>query len=194
VIRQATVNDAPAIEALIRESVNALQAGDYDAVQRAGALGTVFGVDRQMIGDGTYFVIETEGRIVACGGWSRRRTPFGGDHSPRKDDSLLDPAHEAARVRAFFVHPEFARRGLGSLLLHTCESAVREAGFARAELTSTLTGIPLYEARGFEARERMELPLANGATLPVVRMEKELAVTASDSVSAETARAPSSQP
>jgi N-acetylglutamate synthase-like GNAT family acetyltransferase len=174
VIRTATLSDAPAIEALIGESVNGLQADDYDAEQRAGALGTVFGVDRRMIGDGTYFVVELEGRIVACGGWSRRTTPFGGDRSPRKDDSFLDPARDAARVRAFFVHPAFARRGLGSLLLEACESAARGAGFRRVELTSTLTGIPLYAARGFEARERLELVLQNGARLPVLRMEKDL--------------------
>jgi len=173
-VRPATLEDASAIESLIAESVHGLQTADYDAGQRAGALGTVFGVDRQMIGDGTYFVIEMDGRIVACGGWSRRRTPFGGDHSPRKDDSLLDPACDPARVRAFFVHPDYARQGLGSLLLHTCESAAREAGFERVELTSTLTGIPLYQARGFAACEKLEIPLHNGAKLPVVRMEKPL--------------------
>jgi GNAT superfamily N-acetyltransferase len=174
VIRLATLDDVGAIELLIGYSVHALQAADYSAEQRAGALGTVFGVDRRMIEDGTYFVVEDEEeeQIVACGGWSRRRTPFGGDRSPNKDDSLLDPKCDAARIRAFFVHPEFARRGLGSALLNTCEAAARDAGFARAELTSTLTGVALYQTRGFEPKERLELPLANGATLPVVRMEK----------------------
>jgi len=176
VIRLATADDVPAIEALIAYSVHALQAGDYSPEQRAGALGTVFGVDRRMIEDGSYFVVEDEEEeeLVACGGWSRRRTPFGGDLSPRKDDSLLDPEHDAARVRAFFVHPAYARKGLGTLLLNTCEAAARAAGFARAELTSTLTGVALYQARGFEPKERLELPLRNGATLPVVRMEKSL--------------------
>jgi GNAT superfamily N-acetyltransferase len=174
VIRPAQLTDAPAIESLIADSVHGLQAADYTAEQRAGALGTVFGVDRQMIADGTYFVVELEGRLAACGGWSRRRTPFGGDRSPQKDDSFLDPARDHARVRAFFVHPEFARRGLGTLLLETCEAAARSAGFTRAELTSTLTGVALYEVRGYEARERFDLPLANGAALPVVRMEKAL--------------------
>jgi GNAT superfamily N-acetyltransferase len=174
VIRCATLDDVPQIEALISCSVHALQTADYSPEQRSGALGTVFGVDRRMIEDGTYFVIEDEEsqQVVACGGWSRRRTPFGGDLSPSKDDSLLDPAHEAARVRAFFVHPAFTRRGLATMLLNTCEAAARSAGFARAELTSTLTGVALYRARGFEPKERLELPLRNGAALPVVRMEK----------------------
>ena len=127
-----------------------------------------------MIEDCTYFVIEDEEeeQIVACGGWSRRRTPFGGDRSPSKDDSFLDPGREAARIRAFFVHPAYARRGLATILLNTCEAAARAAGFNRAELTSTLTGVALYSARGYEPKERLELPLRNGAALPVVRMEK----------------------
>lgn len=174
-IRVAVVADAAAIEAVITASVHGLQADDYNAEQREGALGTVFGVDRQMIGDGTYFVAEVDGRVVACGGWSRRKTPFGGDHSPSKDDSLLDPATDAARIRAFFVHPDYARRGLGSLLLETCEDAARAAGFTRVELTSTLTGVALYGARGFVAGERVEVPLSNGVGLPVVRMGKDLA-------------------
>jgi GNAT superfamily N-acetyltransferase len=174
VIRVAGLDDVDAIEALIAASVHGLQAEDYTREQREGALGTVFGADRQMIADGTYYLIEEEGRLVACGGWSRRRTPFGGDRSPRKDDSFLDPARDAARVRAFFVHPDFARRGLGTLLLNTCEDAARAAGFTRAELTSTLTGVALYEVRGFAAGERFELTLGNGAALPVVRMEKSL--------------------
>src|SRR5262249_14519919 len=173
-IRTATLDDIPDIEALIAASVHGLQAEDYDPEQRNGALGTVFPVDRQMMGDGTYFVVEVEGRIAACGGWSRRRTPFGGDHSPRKDDSLLDPAADAARIRAFFVHPACARRGLGTLLLRTCEDAARAGGFTRAELTSTLTGVALYAARGYVAHERFEISLRNGAKLPVVRMEKSV--------------------
>jgi GNAT superfamily N-acetyltransferase len=176
VIRPAALADAPAIERLIHESVNGLQAADYSAAQREGALGTVFGVDRQMIGDGTYYVVEEGGELVACGGWSRRRTPFGGDHSPDKDDTLLDPARDAARIRAFFVHPSHARRGLGSLLLRTCEEAAHAACFTRTELTSTLTGIALYQAKGYCACEPRELPLPNGSTLPVLRMEKSLGV------------------
>src|SRR5262245_32591774 len=173
-IRTATLDDIPDIEALIAASVHGLQAADYDADQRNGALGTVFGVDRQMIGDGTYFVVEADGRIAACGGWSRRRTPFGGDHSPRKDDSLLNPATDAARIRAFFVHPAYSRRGLGTVLLRTCEAAARTEGVVRAELTSTLTGVPLYAARGYVAHEHFEIALRNGARLPVIRMERAI--------------------
>jgi len=174
VIRAATPSDVAAIEALIAASVHGLQAADYTAEQREGALGTVFGADHQMIADGTYFVIEKDGKLAACGGWSRRRTPFGGDHSPQKDDRFLDPAVDAARIRAFFVHPGFARQGMGSLLLRTCEAAAQSAGFSRAEMTSTLTGVALYLTRGYEHKERFELPLINGASLPVIRMEKSL--------------------
>lgn len=172
-IRTAQLSDVCAIETLIAVSVHTLQAADYTKEQREGALGTVFGADRQMIADGTYYLIELDERVAACGGWSRRSTPFGGDHSPRKDDRLLDPAVDAARVRAFFVHPEYTRRGLGTLLLNHCEAAAKAAGFKRVELTSTLTGVALYQARGFVGKERIELPLANGAVLPVLRMEKE---------------------
>lgn len=172
-IRTAQLSDVAAIEALIALSVHTLQTADYTKEQRDGALGTIFGADRQMIADGTYYVVEDAEQVVACGGWSRRGTPFGGDHSPRRDDRFLDPAVDAARIRAFFVHPEYARRGLGTLLLNHCEAAARAAGFRRAELTSTLTGVALYQARGFAGKERLELPLANGAVLPVLRMEKE---------------------
>jgi len=173
-IRVATLEDANAIAGLITASVHGLQSPDYTQEQRDGALGTVFGVDRRMIADGTYFVIEEDGRLIACGGWSMRHTPFGGDRSPEKDDRFLDPTRDAARIRAFFVHPECARRGLGSALLTACENAARAAGFSRLELTSTLTGIALYQARGFARRERLDLPLLNGARLPVLRMEKDL--------------------
>lgn len=174
VLRLARLEEAPALEKLIVESVRTLQAGDYSEEQREGALGTVLGLDRQLIRDGTYFAIEAEGRVVACGGWSRRRTLFGADLVPGKDDGWLDPAVDRARIRAFFVHPEWARRGLGTRILEACEAAAREAGFERLELAATLTGIPFYEARGYAARERIEVPLANGAQLPVVRMFKTL--------------------
>ena len=172
-IRTATLEDIPALEALITESVMVLQP-EYTEEQRRAALGSVFGVDRRMIGDGTYFAAVAEDRIVACGGWSRRRTPFGGDHSPAKDDSFLDPAEGAAKIRAFFVHPEWTRRGIGSRMLETCEAAAKAAGFTRVELTSTLAGIPLYRVHGFVPEEEFGVPLANGDKLPVVRMSKAL--------------------
>jgi GNAT superfamily N-acetyltransferase len=131
-------------------------------------------VDRTLIGDRTYFIAEASGEIAGCGGWSRRKTPFGSDHGPVKDDAWLDPKTEAARVRAFFVRPSFARRGIGRLILNACEQAARDAGFSRLELVATLTGVPLYSACGFESRERFDVPLPNGISLPVVRMIKPL--------------------
>lgn len=164
---------------LIELSVNTLQAAQYSEAQRKAALGPVFGVDRQLIEDGTYFVIEpAAGMVVACGGWSRRRALFGGsaDRSVEAgDESLLNPAMEAARIRAFFVHPRWVRRGLGRRLLAACESAALAQGFHRADLVATLAGEPLYAAGGYEVVERSEIPLGNGLTLPVVKMTRALA-------------------
>lgn len=169
----ATLDDIPVLEALITESVMTLQT-EYTREQRLAALGSVFGVDRQLIVDGTYFTARLDGELAGCGGWSRRRTPFGSDHSPAKDDALLDPAREAAKIRAFFIHPAFARRGIGSGLLRACEEAAAAAGFRCVELTSTLSGVPLYTARGFAPREEFGVPLSNGDKLPVIRMTKTL--------------------
>jgi GNAT superfamily N-acetyltransferase len=173
-IRTATLDDVPMLKALIAHSVMRLQAADYSVEQRAGALGTVFGVDRQLILDGTYFVAEVDSKIVACGGWSRRKTLFGSDHSPAKNDSWLNPSADAARIRAFFVHPAWARRGLGSQIMQACEAAAVECGFSRLELVATLTGEALYRKHGFLSVEQFEVPLGNGATLPVIRMTKSL--------------------
>lgn len=172
-LRTATLEDIPALEALIAESVMTLQP-EYSREQRLAALGSVFGVDRQMIGDGTYFAAIIDATIVGCGGWSRRKTPFGGDHSPAKDDSFLDPAADAAKIRAFFIHPAWTRRGIGSRILEACEKAAAAAGFTRAELTSTLAGVPLYKVHGFVPQEEFGVPLANGDKLPVIRMTKPL--------------------
>lgn len=173
-LRLATFKDVPGIESLIAASVNGLQAGDYSEEQRAGALGSVFGVDRSLLRDGTYFVIFSGSVMVACGGWSRRRTLFGSDNVVGKDDAFLDPAVDAARIRAFFVHPDWARRGLGRQLLEAGEQAARAAGFTRLELGATLTGIPLYERYGFQPMERSEVPLPNGGTLPILKMGKAI--------------------
>jgi N-acetylglutamate synthase-like GNAT family acetyltransferase len=176
-LRKATQTDVDRIAALIRESVLGLQAAEYTLEQRQGALGTVFGVDRMLIGDRTYFVDDSgpHGQIIACGGWSKRNTLFGSDNAPGKDDRFLDPAAgDAARIRAFFVHPAFARRGLGSRILEACEREAREAGFRRLELGATLTGIPLYERHGFRRIETVQVPLPNGASISIVRMEKTL--------------------
>jgi GNAT superfamily N-acetyltransferase len=173
-MRTATRADIPAIRELILLSVAGLQAETYSAEQRAGAMGTVYGTDEQMIADRTYFVIERVAKIIACGGWSWRRTAFGGDGGIAKDDTPLDPAVEPARIRAFFIHPEFARQGLGTQILEECEQCARAMGFRAMQMTSTLAGIPFYLRHGYAEREKLELPLANGVTLPVVRMEKAL--------------------
>jgi N-acetylglutamate synthase-like GNAT family acetyltransferase len=174
-IRLAAAEDIPAIRSLIEESVRGLQTADYTFEQREGALGSTFGVDRRLIEDQTYFVVANDaGQLAACGGWSRRRTLFGSDTISTKDDSPLDPAKDAARIRAFFVHPNWARRGLGTLILNTCETAARAAGFTRLELGATLTGIPLYARHGFVEQHSVEVPQPNGSTLTIVHMAKSL--------------------
>lgn len=178
-IELATLEDIPALQSLITESVMTLQT-EYTREQRAAALGAVFGVDRQLILDGTYFAARWDGALAGCGGWSQRRTPFGGDHSPARDDALLDPSREAARIRAFFIHPAWARRGIGSRLLEACEAAAAAAGFARVELTSTLSGVPLYTVRGFTPLEEFGVPLSNGDKLPVIRMTKPITISFHD--------------
>src|SRR5580698_6607084 len=174
-LRLATEDDIPALHALIETSVRGLQAGDYTAAQIEGALGTVLGLDTQLIRDKTYFVAiarEQPGRLAGCGGWSKRKTLFGADRGPGREPELLDPTSDAAKVRAIFVHPDFARQGLGSLILATVESAARAAGFRRFEMGSTLTGIPLYRLKGYTEVESIAVPLWNGETLPVVKMVK----------------------
>jgi len=172
-LRKARLEDAPALATLIGESARGLREG-YSSDQVEAALGTVLGVDTQLVRDGTYFVAESEDRIVGCGGWSKRKTLFGSDHGPVKDDAWLDPGADAARIRAFFVHPAWARQGIGSAILQACEEAAAAEGFSRLELVATLPGVLLYQVRGFESRERFDVPLPNGKSLPVVRMIKIL--------------------
>ncbi len=138
------------------------------------ALGPVFGVDRQLIRDGTYLIAECDGETVGCGGWSKRRSLYGGDGEREGEDALLDPQRDAARVRAFFVHPSWARRGVGRSLMAACEEAIREAGFCEVELVATLVGEPLYQAFGYDVVERYEIELSGGLGLPVVRMRKRV--------------------
>jgi GNAT superfamily N-acetyltransferase len=173
-LRLACEADVPALEALIPLSVRALQAPYYSSAQMNAALGTVFGVDRQLIRDGTYFLAERDGAIIGCGGWSRRRSLFGGDKGRQQEDDLLDPLRDAARVRAFFVHPTWARRGIGHSIMIACELAIIEAGFRRVEIVATLAGEPLYALFGYAVMERYEVALAGGLGLPVVRMTKSL--------------------
>lgn len=157
---------------LIRASVWKLLAHCYSETQRAGALGTVFGVDSQLIRDQTYYVIEIDGQIAACGGWSFRSTLFGADAGKVNAETELDPDADAARIRAFFVSPSFARQGLGTRILQECEQRAREKGFKRFELVATLLGEPLYAKFGYVACERYEVALPNGENLPVIKMVK----------------------
>ena len=191
-IRAATSRDVPQLERLIAASVRELQAQDYSTEQREAALQSVFGVDSQLIADGTYLLAEARPsdptspeaqksdettvagmpRLAGCGGWSRRTTLFGGDQWTARQDDLLDPAHDAAKIRAFFIHPLWARRGLATKILEACEAAAREAGFKRYEMGATLTGVKLFEARGYIPMRKIEISIGEGLTLPILHMEK----------------------
>ena len=175
-IRNAVVADIPRMREVIEASVRVLQAKDYSPAQIDGALKSVYGVDSQLIADGTYFVAETAEsapQIVACGGWSKRKTLYGGDQYASREDSLLVPGRDAAKIRAFFVHPDWARRGIGSLILEACENAAREAGFTRLEMGATLSGVAFYRAKGYVELESQDVPLGNGEVLTIVNMAKE---------------------
>lgn len=175
-LRLATSADIPALHALIEASVLGLMTEGYSRPQLEGALGRYLGVDSQLIVDQTYFVAEIERAnaniLVGCGGWSKRKTLFGADHRPGREDTVLDPSIDPAKIRAFFVHPEWARRGIGSKILQACENAASAAGFRTFEMGATLTGVPLYEARGYKVIDSIDVPLPNGETLKVVRMAK----------------------
>jgi len=174
-LRDACTHDLPAIEALIARSARELSVGFYTEAQVTSLLRHVFGVDTQLVRDRSYFVIETGlDELVAAGGWSRRRTLYGGDRMKQADDPLLDPGREAARIRAFFVHPDWARRGLGRRLYDRCEAAARAAGFRRLALVATLPGEPLYRALGFELDQRFTLSLPDGIEVPVARMSRPI--------------------
>lgn len=184
-IRLAAPADVPAIAALIPLSVRVLQAPDYTAEQLDIALKYVCHVDTQLIADGTYFIAEAAETatgdsdslpsIAGCGGWSKRRTLFGGDGWAGRQDDLLDPNSDAAKIRAFYVHPEWARRGVGSAILAACEAAARAAGFTRCEMGATLTGVPLYRLRGYVEMERVNETLPGGIQFALVHMEKNIA-------------------
>src|SRR5580658_3772705 len=193
-IRKAVPEDVPVLRRLIEASVRELQAQDYTPAHMEGELESVFGVDSQLIADGSYLVAEArtadaaseaesenisaankpgaEWVIAGCGGWSKRKTLYGGDRWTAREDSLLDPERDAAKIRAFFIHPAWARRGVGSRILEACETAARDAGFTRYEMGATLTGAKLFGAKGYVAVERIEVPLKNGLTLPVIHMSK----------------------
>jgi GNAT superfamily N-acetyltransferase len=191
-IRKAVAAEIPALRGLIEASVRGLQTQDYTPAQMEGALETVFGVDSQLIADRTYFVAEAKitdtssepdktgeakstgagWAIAGCGGWSKRKTLFGSDHWTGREDALLDPQHDAAKIRAFFVHPAWARQGIGGKILEACEMAASAAGFTSYEMGATLTGAKLFGVKGYVAVEKIEVPLKGGLRLPVIRMEK----------------------
>lgn len=173
-LRLATRADIPALGRLLASSVRGLSAGYYDAPVVEAALREILGVDTQLIDDGTYYVIEDDGVPIACGGWSGRRTLFGGDQFKDAADARLDPALEPARIRAFYVHPAHARRGLGRMLYTRCASAAYASGFRRLELVATLPGEPLYRALGFTAVEEVLVPLAGGLAMRGWRMARAL--------------------
>jgi len=173
-LRVALAEDIEKLREIIRESVLGLSGRDYSLLQLESALRHLFGVDTRLIEDGTYYVVEAEGRPVACGGWSRRRTLFGGDQYAHREDDRLDPRTEAARIRAFFVHPDWARRGIARLLLQECERAASADGFRQLELMATLTGLPFYEREGFAVLQRQDLELPDGVRFPLARMARDL--------------------
>ena len=172
--RLARIDDRPALEALIDASIRALLKPHLSAVQ-VEASREIMGLDTQLIDDGTYFLIENGGRIAGCGGWSRRATTFGCGHTSNRDDRLLDPGTEAARIRAMYTHPDFARRGVGRMTLSLCEAAAARANFRRVELVATLAGERLYSACGYEILERLAETTATGVSVPVMRRAKRIA-------------------
>ena len=170
--RLAGPDDIAALEAVMSAAIGELQR-DFLTPEQIVASRAIMGLDRQLIADGTYFVVEIEGRIAGCGGWSRRATLYGGDHSPGRDAALLDPGRDPARVRAMYTHPDFARRGVGRLILALCEDAARAGRFTRLELMATLSGQPLYSRCGYTEIERIEDP-RGGAPVPLIRMGKAI--------------------
>lgn len=173
-LRAATDEDLPALNALVEKSVRGLSAGVYTQEQIDASLTHVFGIDTQLIADGTYFLVEADGQIVAAGGWSARRVLFGGDQAKTGPDDRLDPRVHAARIRAFFVHPDHSRQGLARRLFAHCATDAQDAGFRRLELVSTLPGVPLYEALGFARRGEVDVAMPNGLVLKCVHMERHL--------------------
>lgn len=170
--RLARADDVPALDPLVQAAIDELQKGFLDRAQIRSSH-AIMGLDRQLIDDGTYFVIQSGGRPVGCGGWSRRATLYGADHSAGRDGTLLDPAKEPARVRAMYTRPGFTRRGIGRLILSLCESAAAAEGFTRLELMSTLSGRPLYAAVGFEAIEEV-VDASGGVPVALIRMGKDI--------------------
>jgi GNAT superfamily N-acetyltransferase len=193
-IRTARADDISVLQKLIELSVRGLQVDDYTSEQLDRALASVYGVDTQLIADSTYFVAELSSAdardelpiglngevrkgdrlIIGCGGWSARKTLYGADHCAGRVDELLDPAKDAAKIRAFFILPNWARRGIGTLILKRCEDAAKAAGFKRLEMGATLSGVPFYKAKGYAELEHLNVPLGETHLLPIVRMAKDI--------------------
>jgi len=172
-IRKAVASDEVAIAALIRASARGLSRNDYNDEEIEAAVSFVYGVDSELIIDGTYFVAEVGVELIGCGGWSRRKTLFGGDHANSRQVGELNPERDAAKIRAFFVHPNWARRGVGSAILEKCETEAQKAGFRSLELMSTLPGLNFYRALGYEAVEEILYP-AGSEILKFVVMQKNV--------------------
>lgn len=170
--RLARRDDVDALRALMDAAISELQKPFLSEGQIASSR-TIMGLDTQLIDDGTYFIVDADGRLAGCGGWSRRATLYGGDQSPGRSAALLDPAKDAARVRAMYTHPLHVRKGVGRLILSLCEDAARAEGFERVELMATLAGVPLYRAAGYEAHEAVTDD-RGGVAVPLLRMNKSL--------------------
>lgn len=174
-LRKATLEDQSAISALIVESVRGLSLDDYTPKQIELSVKSVFGVDRQLIQDQTYFAAVSDGKIVGCGGWSKRKTMYGASrYSDSRDPELLDPATDAAKIRSFFIHPDWSRMGVGSAILEACESEAVSHGFKVAEMMATLPGVKLYAVRGYSGNERVEIPVGEGISIDCIVMTKTL--------------------
>jgi GNAT superfamily N-acetyltransferase len=172
--RLATETDLPALEGLMALAIDTLQKGFLDDTQIIASR-AVMGLDTQLVADRTYFLVEEDGRLAGCGGWSRRATLYGGDHSTAlRNEALLDPCRDAARVRAMYTHPDFARRGVGRLILSLCEAAAAADGFRSVQLMATLSGEPLYRACGYAELERTAAPPVNGVVVPLILMGKPI--------------------
>lgn len=172
-LRPAVPEDLPALRDLMNAAIGELLNPFLSPVEVA-ASHEIMGLDSQLVADGTYFVVDEDGRLAGCGGWSRRATLFGGDHSAGRDAALLDPARDAARVRAMYTHPDHVRKGVGRLILDACEAAAAGEGFTRCEMAATLAGEPLYRACGYRQIERFAAATSNGTEVPLVRMGKAL--------------------
>jgi len=173
-IRLAEMDDLPALKELIPLSARELSKGYYTSEQTESMIKYIIGVDTQLIIDQTYYVAEADGQIVGCGGWSKRKTLYGGDQIKEQEDPLLDPKVDAGHIRAFFVHPQWTRKGIGRRIILACEAAARTEGFTRMDLGATLPGEPLYAALGYVVTERFEIPTPDGISIPAAQMQKQL--------------------